>query len=72
MTATDIDYEGMGPGTYTTGGVNAVNPSYTPYGEDGTIGEAVLLDAQQWLEMVDQIKVEATCDPADPPNQCEW
>jgi branched-chain amino acid transport system substrate-binding protein len=68
----DIDYEGMGPGTYTTGGVNAVNPSYTPYGEDGTIGEATLLDAQQWLEMVDQIKVEATCDPADPPNQCEW
>ena len=36
------------------------------------IGEAVLLDAQQWLEMVDQIKVEATCDPAEPPNQCEW
>jgi branched-chain amino acid transport system substrate-binding protein len=68
----DIDYEGMGPGSYTSGGVNAVNPSYTPYNADGGIGEAVLLDAQQWLEMVDQIKVEATCDPAEPPNQCEW
>jgi ABC-type branched-subunit amino acid transport system substrate-binding protein len=69
----DIDYEGItGPGTYSPGGVNAVNPSYTPFTAEGTVGEAVLLDAQQSLELIDQIKTEATCDPADPPNQCEW
>jgi hypothetical protein len=69
----DIDYEGItGPGTYTTGGVNAVNPSYTPFNADGTVGEAILLDAQKSIDLIDQIKTEATCDPADPPNQCEW
>ncbi len=69
----DIDYEGVtGPGTYTTGGVNAVNSSYTPFNADGTVGEAVLLNAQKALELVDQIKSDATCDPSDPPNQCEW
>jgi hypothetical protein len=69
----DIDYEGItGPGTYTDGGVNAVNPSYTPFLEDGSSGEPVLLDAQRSLEVIDQIKTEATCDPAEPPNSCEW
>jgi hypothetical protein len=69
----DIDYEGVtGPGLYTDGGVNAVNPSYTPFNTDGTPGEAVLLDAAKSLEIVDQIKTEATCDPADPPNKCQW
>jgi hypothetical protein len=69
----DVDYEGItGPGTYTSGGVNAVNSSYTPFNEDGTVGEAVLLDPDTALALVDEIKTEATCDPADPPNSCEW
>jgi len=69
----DVDYEGItGPGTYTSGGVNAVNSSYTPFNEDGTVGEAVLLDPDTALALIDEIKTEATCDPADPPNSCEW
>ena len=70
---TDVDYEGItGPGTYSEGGVNAVNPSYTPFGTDGKAGEAVLLDAQRWLEILDEIKTEAKCDTPNPPNKCEW
>jgi ABC-type branched-subunit amino acid transport system substrate-binding protein len=70
---TDIDYEGVtGPGTYTDGGVNAVTPAYIPFGADGTPGEPVLLDAQMGLDILDQIKTEASCDPAEPPNECEW
>ncbi len=69
----DIDYEGVtGPGTYTDGGVNAVTPSYTPFNADGSFGEPVLLDAEKGLEVLDQVKVEAECDPADPPNECAW
>ena len=69
----DIDYEGItGPGTYTAGGVNAVNSSYTPFNEDGSVGEAVLLDPAKALELVEAIQTEAVCDPAEPPNQCEW
>ena len=69
----DIDYEGVtGPGSYTSGGVNAVTPSYTPFNVDGTFGEPVLLDAQKGLEILDQLKTEAECDPADPPNECVW
>ncbi len=69
----DIDYEGVtGPGSYTGGGVNAVTPSYTPFNADGTVGDPVLLDAQKGLEILDQIKTEAECDPADPPNECTW
>lgn len=69
----DIDYEGVtGPGLYTDGGVNAVNPAYTPFGADGTPGTPVLLDAERSLEVIDQIKSVAECEPADPPNQCEW
>ena len=69
----DIDYEGVtGPGTYTSGGVNAVTPSYTPFNADGSIGEPVLLDADKGLDILDQIKTEAECDPELPPNECAW
>jgi branched-chain amino acid transport system substrate-binding protein len=69
----DIDYEGVtGPGTYTEGGVNAITPSYTPYGPDGKAQPPVLLDAQKYLLILDQIKTVAKCDPADPPNKCTW
>jgi len=69
----DIDYEGVtGPGTYTDGGVNAVTPAYIPFTADGTAGEAVLLDAQKGLELLEQIVTYAKCDPASPPNKCEW
>ncbi len=69
----DIDYEGIaGPGLFTDGGVNAVYPSYTPFNADGTAGTPVLLDAARALEILDSIKASAECDPADPPNQCEW
>jgi hypothetical protein len=69
----DVDYDGItGPGLYTDGGVNAVNPSYTPFGADGMPGTPVLLDAAKSLEILDEIKTEATCDPKNPPNKCEW
>ena len=69
----DINYEGVtGPGLYTDGGVNAVTPAYIPFNADGTTGEPVLLDAAKGLEIIDQIKTEAKCDPATPPNKCEW
>ena len=69
----DIDYEGVtGPGLYSDGGVNAVTPAYIPFKADGTTGEPVLLDAAKGLELIDQIATEAKCDPATPPNKCEW
>jgi branched-chain amino acid transport system substrate-binding protein len=69
----DIDYDGVtGPGLYTDGGVNAVTPAYIPFQADGTPGEPVLLDAAKGLEILDQIKTEAKCDPENPPNKCEW
>ncbi len=69
----DIDYEGVtGPGTYTDGGVNAITPSYTPYGPDGKALPPVLLDAQKYLEILDKIKTVAKCDPENPPNKCTW
>ena len=69
----DIDYEGVtGPGLYTDGGVNAVTPAYLPFNADGTTGEPVLLDAAKGLELLDQIKTKAKCDPENPPNECEW
>ena len=69
----DVDYEGVtGPGLYTDGGVNAVTPAYIPFKADGTIGDPVLLDAAKGLEILDQIKTEAKCDPENPPNKCEW
>lgn len=69
----DIDYEGItGSGTYSEGGVNDVRQAYTPFNADGTTGEPVILDADRALEIIDQISVKASCDPAEPPNQCEW
>jgi hypothetical protein len=40
--------------------------------EDGSAGEPVILDPERALEIIEQIAVEAECDPADPPNVCEW
>jgi len=69
----DIDYEGVtGPGTYSAGGVNAVTPAYIGFNADGSLGDPVLLDAQKGLDILDVIKTEAECDPADPPNECTW
>jgi branched-chain amino acid transport system substrate-binding protein len=69
----DVDYEGVtGPGTYTEGGVNAVTPAYLGFGADGTLAEPVLLDAEQGLELLEQIRANAECEPADPPNECTW
>jgi branched-chain amino acid transport system substrate-binding protein len=70
---TDVDYEGVtGTGTYTDGGVNDVVQAYTPFLEDGSTGDAVILDADRALEIIELIAVQAECDPAEPPNQCEW
>lgn len=69
----DIDYEGItGTGEYTDGGVNQIVQAYTPFGEDGTPGDPVELDPERALEVVEAIATEAECDPADPPNTCEW
>jgi branched-chain amino acid transport system substrate-binding protein len=70
---TDVDYEGVtGTGTYTDGGVNHVVQSYTPFGPDGKAGTPVILDAERALEIIEQIVTKATCDPENPPNECEW
>ncbi|MEW6225192.1 MAG: ABC transporter substrate-binding protein [Chloroflexota bacterium] len=69
----DIDYEGVtGPGLYSDGGVNAVTPAFIPYTADGTTGEPVLLDAAKGLEILEQIVTKATCEPENPPNECQW
>jgi hypothetical protein len=69
----DVDYEGVtGPGEYSDGGVNATVPAYTPFNSDGEVGDAVLLDPERALEILDAIATEAECDPAEPPNTCEW
>ena len=66
----DVDYEGVtGPGTYSEGGVNYVIQSFTPYNDDGTIGEAVLLDPDKALEVIDLIAIDAECDAS---NVCTW
>jgi ABC-type branched-subunit amino acid transport system substrate-binding protein len=66
----EIDYEGVtGPGTFTSGGVNAVTQTYTPFNEDGTVGVAVVLDPDEGLEIIGVIAVEAECDPN---NVCTW
>ena len=66
----DVDYQGVtGPADYTEGGVNAVVQSYTPFLEDGSVGEAVILDPERFLELLDEIAVEAECDEN---NNCEW
>jgi branched-chain amino acid transport system substrate-binding protein len=69
----DVDYEGVtGPGLYSDGGVNAVTPAYIPFAADGTTAEPVLLDAAKGLEILEQIVTKATCDPENPPNECQW
>jgi hypothetical protein len=69
----DIDYEGItGPAEYSDGGVNAVVPAYTPFAEDGSLGDPVELDPERALEILDAIATEAECDPEEPPNTCEW
>lgn len=69
----DIDYEGVtGPGTYTDGGVNAVTPTYTGFKSDKTFEAPVLLDPQEALKFLDQVKTIAKCDQPDPPNTCTW
>jgi branched-chain amino acid transport system substrate-binding protein len=69
----DIDYEGItGPGTYTDGGVNAVVQAYTPFNADGSSGTPVILDAQRGLEILEQIAIDASCTPENPPNRCSW
>jgi len=69
----DVDYEGVtGPGLYSEGGVNAVTPAYIPFTADGKTGEPILLDAAKGLELINAIQTEAKCDPATPPNKCEW
>jgi branched-chain amino acid transport system substrate-binding protein len=69
----DIDYEGVtGPGTYTEGGVNAITPAYIGFNADGTLAEPVPLDAQAALDLLESIRINAECDPADPPNECTW
>ena len=69
----DVDYEGVtGPGEYSEGGVNATVPAYTPFNSDGKLGEAVPLDPERALEILDAIATKAECEPAEPPNTCEW
>ena len=66
----DVDYEGVtGPGTYSAGGVNAVIQSYTPYNDDGTKGEPVLLSPDRALEIITLIAIDAECDAN---NECTW
>jgi hypothetical protein len=65
----EIDYDGVtGPGTYSDGGVNSIIQSYTPYNDDGSLGDAVLLDPDRALEVIDLIAIEAVCDG----DACEW
>ncbi len=75
----DIDYEGItGPGTYSPGGVNAVTQAYAQFLADGSVDEAVIIDADRALEVIGLIAVEAQCespnpagtDPASP--GCTW
>jgi hypothetical protein len=40
--------------------------------EDGSAGEPVILDADRALEIIEQIAVQADCEPTDPPNECTW
>jgi hypothetical protein len=69
----DVDYEGVtGPGTYTDGGVNAVTPTYTAFNQDKTFSDPVLLDSEQALSLLDQVKTTAKCVPENPPNKCQW
>ena len=64
------DYEGVtGSGTYTEGGVNDVARAYTPFNDDGSVGEPIPLDGDRALEIIEQIAVQAECDEN---NVCTW
>jgi hypothetical protein len=66
----DIDYEGVtGPGTFSSGGVNAITPTVTLFNDDGSVGDEILVDANRALEIIDQIAVDADCDEN---NVCDW
>ncbi len=66
----DIDYEGVtGPGTFSSGGVNAVTPAVFVFGADGEIADEILVDANRALEIIEKISVEADCDAN---NVCTW
>jgi len=66
----DIDYEGVtGPGTFSSGGVNAITPTVTLFNVDGSVGDEILVDATRALEIIDQIAVDADCDEN---NVCDW
>jgi branched-chain amino acid transport system substrate-binding protein len=66
----DIDYEGVtGPGTYSEGGVNAITPSVTLFNDDGSVGEEILIDAEQALAITEAIAVQADCNEE---NECDW
>lgn len=61
----EIDYEGVtGSAIYTEGGVNDVKPSYTPFNDDGTVGDFVLIDAdpEYLTELVPEVTSLAECD----------
>ncbi len=65
----EIDYDGVtGPGTYDAGGVNSIIQSYTPYNDDATKGDPVLLDADRALEVIGLIAIKADCTD----NECTW
>lgn len=75
----DIDYEGVtGSGSYSAGGVNDVKQAYQPFLEDGSLGEAVIIDPQRAFEVIGQIAIEAECDSPNPAGTnpaspgCEW
>jgi len=75
----DIDYEGVtGPGIYSDGGVNALVQSYTPFNDDGSVGESVELDPTLALDVLSIIAVQAECETPNPAGTnpaspgCEW
>ncbi|MDA2988578.1 MAG: ABC transporter substrate-binding protein [Actinomycetota bacterium] len=68
-----INYEGItGTGEFNEGGVNSIVQSYTPFNADGDQGTPIELPADLALSVIDQIATEAECDPANPPNVCDW
>ena len=75
----DIDYEGVtGPGAYSAGGVNAVTQAYAQFLADGSVDDAIVIDADRALEVIGLIAVEAQCDSANPAGTdpasggCTW
>jgi branched-chain amino acid transport system substrate-binding protein len=52
----DVDYDGVtGPASFSPGGVNAVVPTFTPFNADGSTGEAVSLDPELTLDLIDKV-----------------